>query len=210
MSNPESFIDEVTEAVRQDKLMQSFRKYGWIGAVLVLAIVGGAGVNEYLKAQRTAQAQAFGDAVLGAVAEQDAAARLAALNAIDAEGDTAAVLEMIKAAEGQDDARTALMALAEKPDVAPVYHDLARMKAALAPGWDDPEARIAWLEPLLGAQAGFRVLAEEQIALSELEAGRKDAAMARLESLTSDADAGPGQRQRVSQLLMALGWVAQN
>ncbi|MFD1808819.1 hypothetical protein ACFSHQ_13850 [Gemmobacter lanyuensis] len=40
MSNPESFIDEVTEEVRRDKLFATFRKYGWIGILAVLGIVG--------------------------------------------------------------------------------------------------------------------------------------------------------------------------
>ena len=43
MSNPDSFIDEVTEEVRRDRLFALFRKYGWIGLVVVLGIVGGAG-----------------------------------------------------------------------------------------------------------------------------------------------------------------------
>ncbi len=41
MSNPDSFIEEVTEEVRRDKLYRLFRKYGWIGIVLVLGVVIG-------------------------------------------------------------------------------------------------------------------------------------------------------------------------
>ncbi len=37
MSNNDSFIDEVNEEVRRDKLYALFRKYGWIGVVAVLA-----------------------------------------------------------------------------------------------------------------------------------------------------------------------------
>ena len=36
MSNPDSFIDEVTEEVRRDRLFAMFRKYGWIGVAIVL------------------------------------------------------------------------------------------------------------------------------------------------------------------------------
>ena len=39
MSNPESFIEEVTEEVRRDRLFAAFRKYGWIGVLLVLLTV---------------------------------------------------------------------------------------------------------------------------------------------------------------------------
>ena len=35
LSNHDSFIDEVTEEVRRDRLFAAFRKYGWIGVLLV-------------------------------------------------------------------------------------------------------------------------------------------------------------------------------
>ena len=37
VSNPESFIDEVNEEVRRDRLYQNIRRYGWIAVVVVLA-----------------------------------------------------------------------------------------------------------------------------------------------------------------------------
>ena len=55
MSNPDSFIDEVTEAVRRDRLFAMFRKYGWIGAVLVLGVVGGSAWIEWSKARAMAR-----------------------------------------------------------------------------------------------------------------------------------------------------------
>ena len=36
VSNPESFIQEVTEEVRRDRLYSYFRKYGWIPALIVV------------------------------------------------------------------------------------------------------------------------------------------------------------------------------
>ena len=67
MSNNDSFIDEVTEEVRRDKLFAAFRKYGWIGAVVVIGIVGGTAWNEWQQSREAARAQAFGDAVLDAL-----------------------------------------------------------------------------------------------------------------------------------------------
>ena len=55
MSTEDSFVDEVTDAVRSDRLYAAFRKYGWIGIVAVLLIVGGAGYNEWQKAQTAAR-----------------------------------------------------------------------------------------------------------------------------------------------------------
>ena len=51
MSNTDSFIEEVTDEVRRDKLYAALRKYGWIGILAVAAIVGGAAYSEYNKAQ---------------------------------------------------------------------------------------------------------------------------------------------------------------
>ena len=67
MSNPDSFIDEVTEEVRRDRLFRLFRKYGWIGVVIILGLVGGTAWTEWSKTREAARAQAFGDAMLGFV-----------------------------------------------------------------------------------------------------------------------------------------------
>lgn len=50
MSNTDSFVEEVTDELRNDQLFAAMRKYGWIAAVAVVAIVGGASWNEYSKA----------------------------------------------------------------------------------------------------------------------------------------------------------------
>ena len=99
MSDHDSFIDEVTEEVRRDKLFALMRRYGWIGIVAILAIVGGAAWTEWQRAQTEARAQAFGTAVLAALADDDPAARLAALGAVEAEGGQAATVRFLAAGE---------------------------------------------------------------------------------------------------------------
>ncbi len=81
MSNPDSFIEEVTEEVRRDKLFAMFRKYGWIGGLLVVGIVGGAAWNEWQKSQAMARAEGFGDAMLEALDQGGEAERQAAIAA---------------------------------------------------------------------------------------------------------------------------------
>ena len=67
VSDTDSFIDEVTEEVRRDQLFALFRKYGWIGILAIVLIVGGASWSEWRKAQAEAKAQAFGDALVAAM-----------------------------------------------------------------------------------------------------------------------------------------------
>ena len=57
--------------------------------------------------------------------------------------------------------------------------------------------------------APFRVLAEEQAALAEIAMGDNDAALARLQGLMDDADAGRALRDRAAQLIVALGGTAE-
>ena len=71
MSNTDSFVDEVTDEVRRDRLFAMFRKYGWIGVVMVLLIVGGAAWTEWQKAVASERAQAFGDAALAALSGEE-------------------------------------------------------------------------------------------------------------------------------------------
>ena len=85
MSDTDSFIDEVTEEVRRDRLYGYLRRYGWIGIVVVVLIVAGATWSEYRKAQTEAEAEALGDAIIAAMSREDAADRAAAVAEITAE-----------------------------------------------------------------------------------------------------------------------------
>src|SRR5690606_41414971 len=76
VSESDSFIDEVTEEVRRDKLFAVFRKYGWIGVLAVLLIVGGAAWSEWQKVRARTAAEGFGDAVVAAMDTEDPAARV--------------------------------------------------------------------------------------------------------------------------------------
>ncbi|KKK62940.1 hypothetical protein LCGC14_2999320, partial [marine sediment metagenome] len=75
MSNTDSFIDEVTEEVRRERLFGFLRRYGWIAVLAVVLIVGGAAYNEWRNASERAEAQAFGDALLAALEADSPEAR---------------------------------------------------------------------------------------------------------------------------------------
>ncbi|MEM8732099.1 MAG: hypothetical protein AAGF79_19470, partial [Pseudomonadota bacterium] len=83
MSNTDSFIDEVTEEVRKDRLYGLARKYGWIAILAVVLIVAGAAWNEYNKSRTQAAAEALGDGITAALAANDAAGRALALQSIE-------------------------------------------------------------------------------------------------------------------------------
>ncbi len=209
MTDNSSFIDEVTEEVRRDRLFALFRRYGWIAAVIILLIVGGAAWNEYRKAQERASAEALGDSILSALESDDEAQQAAALGDISA-GDNPraqALVAMIAAASGEDPADLdALWAIAENPDVPALWRDVAALKAAIASsGTMASEDLIARLEPLAVPGAPYRLLALEQIAVAELSRGETPVALELLREIIADDAAGQGLRQRAEQLIVALG-----
>ncbi|MGJ8604792.1 MAG: hypothetical protein ACSHXH_11755 [Marivita sp.] len=212
MSDTDSFIDEVTEEVRRDRLFGVMRRYGWIAILAVLLLVGGTAYREYSRATQSAQAQAFGDAILVALENDAAADRVAALDQIDAPSvEGAAVLDMLIAAEEALDgngtaAATRLNATAINGELPEIYRQIASFKALTRP--ETPlgaeERRVAF-EAMATPGAPLRLLAEEQLALLDIEAGDTDAALTRLNALLTDSEVTAGLRRRASQLIVALG-----
>ena len=209
MSNPESFIQEVTEEVRRDRLYSFFRRYGWIPALIVLAIVGGTAWTEWSKAQATAEAQAFGDSVLDALDMGGAEARQAALSSVPADGAQKAVLALLLASDPTQDraaSLAALEALAADSAQPQSYRDLAVLRRVILAGADLPLAeRRVLLEPVAAAGRAFRPLALEQLAYLLVEEGNTDAAISALRALTQDQQAPAGLRGRAGQMIVALG-----
>lgn len=211
MSDTDSFIDEVSEEVRRDRLFTLMRRYGWIPIVAVFVLVGGAAWNEWQKAQARNQAEALGDAILAALEVPERADRATALGAIDPAGPgSAAVLRMMAAAEAMEGdpeaATTLLLQIADDGDAALIYRQIAALKAVMiADGGLDDAARRARLEGLALGQGVIRLLAEEQLAYLDLGAGRTDAALERLQQIAADAETTPGLRRRAAQVIVALG-----
>jgi hypothetical protein len=209
VSNPESFINEVTEEVRRDKLFGYFRRYGWIGIVAVLLIVGAAAYREYQIAAKLAESKAFGDALLDALDQDDAAARSTALAAVQAPGQRQALLNLLQSTDPETDKAATLAALTAVADDATLpasYRDLAVLRRVIVAGTDLPAAdRRALLDPIAAPGRPYRPLALEQLALLSVETGDTAAAITAMEALRQDQEATPGLRRRVEQVIVALG-----
>lgn len=209
MSNPESFIDEVTEEVRRDRLFRLFRKYGWIGVVLVLAVVGGAAWNEWTKARDAARAQAFGDAVVDALDLGTPEERRAALAAVPADGEQSGLLQLILASDPEEDRATALAALekvAADTSLPVSYRDLAVLRRVLVGGAELALAdRRTALQGISAAGRPYRSLAEEQLAYLLIEEKKPQDAIALLSALVQDQEASGALRARAGQVITALG-----
>ncbi|MEO0677287.1 MAG: hypothetical protein AAFZ02_07000 [Pseudomonadota bacterium] len=205
MSNTDGFIAEVEEELRRDKFTALLRRYGWIAALAIIALVGGTGFNEYRKATATAEAEARGDAISAALEAPTSGARAEALAA---EG---GILESFMAASefqaaGDDAAAAAVLAeLAAQPELSPLYRDLAQVKRLAIDTEIDANERALILSALSAPGAPYRTVAQELAALDQVAAGEQDAAITAFQALLQDADASDVQKRRVAEILVALG-----
>lgn len=210
MSNPDSFINEVTEELRRDRALGYLRRYGWVAVLVVLLIVGGTGWNEWRKATARANAEAFGDAVLSALDNDNSADRVRALSQIDTTGAQAGLVQLLAAGEMMEDDRAgalaALQSASEDTSLPEAYRQLAALKRIIAGGSDIP---LAEREQLLSrlSQPGqpMRPIALEQTALLQLEQGNRETAIEILTDLLSQSDVSDALRRRATQLVTALG-----
>lgn len=212
MSDTDSFIDEVTEEVRRDRMYLLLRRYGWIAAVVVIGVVGGAAYNEIRKSQATASAQALGDDIIAALAVNDAADRATNLAAIEAgsPGGQAVVEMLTSAAQANSDQVAAavdgLNKVATNGDLPEIYRHIATFKALTLQTDTLPVAdRRQQFSALAAPGAPLRLLAEEQLALIDVSEGDAQAGIDRLQAILQDSEATADLQQRASQLIVALG-----
>lgn len=212
MSDTDGFIEEVAEEVRKDQLYGYFKKYGWIAAVLIAVIVGGAGYLEWSKAKEMSAAQDRGDAILAALDNQEPDQQLTALAKLAPNaGAASAVVDMQRAAllsaEGQIETAVSLLnSVSENSEYKQIYRDIAQFKALVLRGKDmDAAERMTILNALATPGHKLRALAQEQIAVAKIDAGDTQGAIETLTALMEEQNVTAGMRQRVSQLLIALG-----
>ena len=210
MSETDSFINEVTEEVRRDRLFALFRRWAWLAVLVVAALVGGAAWLEYSRSQDRAAAEAFGDRLLSVLDRPEPGARIEGLSQIETDDpETRMLLALLAAGEvardgsGAEAAAADLRAAAEDPDMPRRYRDLAILKAEMmAPS--DPDAARLSLGVLAEAGAPYAALAEEQLALLDIRTGDTGAALERLRGLERGAAATAGLQDRASRLIVAL------
>lgn len=212
MSENDSFISEVTEEIRRERLFRFLRRYGWLIAAGVVLVVGGAGLNEWRKARLQAGAEAAGDAMRAAYIESDPVARSEALATLAAETPRAAPLIRIAQAgsllEAGDSAAAAalLAAVAEDGAVDETYRVLASLQRVMALGADmEFSERGATLDLLAAESAPFRLMAIEQRALLRLEEGDAVAARSDLQTILQTPGAPEQLVARARQLIIASG-----
>ena len=183
MSNPDSFIDEVTEEVRRDRLLRRDAPVG---------VGRGAADPRPPWAERSGRSgrgratgprrRRFGDALLTALSGDDIAARRASLaDVVPQDEEQRAILSLIRAAAVQtgaeadpEAARDELLALSETAGLDPTYRHLAVLKAMLAGGTGDATRDTALAEEARPARRALPHARGRAAALATLDAGDEE------------------------------------
>jgi hypothetical protein len=207
MATQDEFIREVDEEYRRDQVMQIWKRYsGVIVAVLVL-IVAAVGGWRYWQVHQQRQSEA-------AAARYQEAIRLAqegkgedaqaALNAAATDSPAgyallsrfrlAAELGRTNATEGAQ----AFEGLAADTNVAPVWRDLARLKALMLKfDTAEPAAIRPELERLAAPEQVWRHTARELLGLSGLKSGDYEFASRWFDRIAGDRETPAALRQRL-------------
>ena len=218
-------FDEVNDDLRAERARQFVLRYGWLAALLAVALVAGVGAWQGWRWYAARQANDVASAYLGAmrgasgpaVAEGQATpSRTAAMAEFDRLAATAPegyrnVARLrgaaLHASTGDLPGALALWnKLSADTAADPLLRDLASLlwvQHQVDAG--DPAAVEGRLQPLIASGNPWRPLALENQALLALRTGRTDAARETLRRLAADAAAPDGVRGRANGLLARLG-----
>ena len=210
MSNNESFIQEVSEEVRRDRLYRILKKWGWIGIAVIVALVGGASFNEWNKDSKMNSARNLGDRVLSAVSNKDPI-ELKEIETSNISQDIFIknLLSAILLSDNKLDAsKKALEEIRDLPGITKTYRELNAFKLGLLVLKEDNltgDERFSVFEGLVEPGSPFRLLAKEQQALLLIEQGKLELAIKALSEISVDSETTASLKRRVTQLRISLG-----
>lgn len=213
MSDSDSFINEVSEEVRRDRMYALWRRWGPYVIGGVVAVVALAGGKAWLDAKAVQDARDAGAAMIAVseTAPTEAAEALTTL-ADNADDDGVAVLARLRAAgafaaDGRaEDAAKAYEIVAADDAADPILKDFAAFRAVAERTANmAPMARADALTPIADGNGAFRLLALEAKGAALLAAGDREAAAEAMRAVVADEATPQGLRQRVEAVLTAIG-----
>ncbi len=205
----DSFISEVSEELRRDRMNRAFRRYGPFMAGAVILLVAASAGYEYWRYETRTATRASGG-ILASAARSDEPAEAFATASKTLTGGPAIVADLAAATaymqEGKADAALPLYKNVEDAEgVEPLYRQLATLRAIMAQiGAAPADELLNELTPLTQTDAPFAPLALEIEAGLRLEKGDFEGARASLTAAQADPRTSAGQRQRMESLLNSL------
>lgn len=212
----ETFLREVDEELRRERLNTMFRRYGWAIIAAVVLAIGAVGGWIWWQNRQQAEAAAQGEALLDALQKMESGNRNAALPKInelagsDVEGYRAAALFARATAEleaGNNAAAIAtLRTIAGDEDLAEPYRHAALVRqTSLEFDRLQPRAVVQRLAPLARPGQPYFGTAGEMVAVAYLKMGQPNRAAPLFAQIGRDETVPPSIRTRAIQMAGSLG-----
>lgn len=206
----DSFIREVNEELRYEKLRSAWGKYGFplIGAIVVLILA--TGIYQFYSYRKAARFAESGDQLLTYILSNDATpASLDGLEKLmqDGAGNYGDLAAMRKAdllqAEGKLADSLALFKKIAISNAAPMLKDFAKIRAGylLVDQANSYQEAAEFLEPLTSNSYIFYNQAREALAMAAIKAKKLDTATALLQDILESANTDIELQKRAEQLL---------
>lgn len=207
-------FEEVEEGVRQDRMTELWRKYGWAAWLAAGLVIGGVALNEYLNyqsQQTTIRNASQLEGGIDALTQGDYEAAGTTFSGL-AQSDAALApvaaqyLSQVRL-EGNGDADAAAQTLADSMDGAAdsAIEKLALIKSAYLKADSMTRAELqAYLGNLTSESSAFGTLALELVAAKAMAEGDYAFARSEFNLIRVSANVPPGVARRASQALAAM------
>ncbi|MEO0672776.1 MAG: tetratricopeptide repeat protein, partial [Pseudomonadota bacterium] len=214
----DTFLREVEEEYRRDRVAKFFDKYGVaLGAAIVAGLAGLGGYYWYSAYQTDLQQKAGRDLVvaerlLNSEKDEERTEALSSLTALANNGPvgyrTLAGLRLggeLETAGKKDEALAAYKKVAETDGADPKLQSLARLRIAVLEAtpetWAQTKSRIT---PIATDESPWKYSAREQLALAAIAAKQENEARTTLLQLIADEQTPPAMKRRAEMLMSVL------
>ncbi|MEO0823472.1 MAG: hypothetical protein AAF074_24020 [Pseudomonadota bacterium] len=206
MSDTDSFIREVEEEVRQDRMLRYWKQYGPYVIGTIVAIVLVSALLAWLDRAAEQAAQETGGLLIEA-SEAELETVEAIRGRIDGEAAVIAELRLAQVAAENGDTERALGiydALAADGALPRRYSELAALEAVRLIATTAPQDALGALDAMMAPDAVYRLLAQELRAVVRLNTGDAAGAREDMTAILADPTATGETRARVRALLATL------
>ena len=206
MSENESFIDEVTEEVRRDKLYLLLKRYGWVPVIVIITVILTSIFIEIRNNAKVIEAENLGDLLASSLSGDTEVKAILSNDISSTPKSLIALLLEAKILENKLEYQTAIAAyetVLSREEIPTSLRDFVKFKLVLLVK-DDPIGVKKLIGDLINPDGSFYLLALEQKVLIEIGEKRWNEAIANLNLILADPDVSQGMISRATQIKKAI------
>ena len=206
MSENESFIAEVTEEVRRDKLYLLLKRYGWIPVILIITVILASIFIEIRNNAKVIEAENLGDLLASSLSGDTEVKAILSNDISSTPKSLIALLLEAKISENKLEYHTAIAAyetVLSREEIPTSLKDFVKFKLVLLVK-DDPMRIKKLIGDLINPDGSFHLLALEQKVLIEIGEKRWNEAVANLNLILADPEVSQGMITRATQIKKAI------